>query len=236
MYQGQLEYEIGLEWGLPGVRRLDGQAALCVIVDVLSFSTSVDIGCGFGAALLPYRLDDDGAAAFAAERKAQLAGKRSRNKLSMSPVSMRALSAGSRLVLPSPNGAALSLACAAGEVVAGCLRNAAAVAEYAGRQGVPIRLIAAGEHTPEGELRFAFEDFIGAGAIIHRLAGSKSPEAQAAEVAFQLARHDLLSYLRQCTSGAELLERGFADDIELAAQLDVSTCVPRLQAGEYRAL
>jgi phosphosulfolactate phosphohydrolase-like enzyme len=34
--------------------------------------------------------------------------------------------------------------------------------------------------------------------------------------------------LRDCGSGRELIERGFAPDVEIAAELDVSRNVPRL--------
>jgi 2-phosphosulfolactate phosphatase len=46
-------------------------------------------------------------------------------------------------------------------------------------------------------------------------------------------RDQLVSVLADCASGRELCERGFSDDVALAAELDVSACVPRLVAGAY---
>ncbi|OHX13551.1 2-phosphosulfolactate phosphatase [Chromobacterium sphagni] len=235
MHYAQQEYSVRLQWGMEAARQLSRLAEHCVVIDVLSFSTCVDIACGRGAQVLPYRHQADGAQAFADESRALLAGKRSHAKPSLSPVSLQTLAADSRLVLPSLNGAAISLASEAEQTLAGCLRNADAVAEYLNRQGGSVLLIAAGELGPDGRLRFAYEDFLGAGAIIRQLAGGKSPEALAAEAAFTLARHDLERQLAQGMSGCDLSQRGFAGDVELAAQLSVSGCVPVLRDGAYRA-
>jgi 2-phosphosulfolactate phosphatase len=59
---------------------------------------------------------------------------------------------------------------------------------------------------------------IGAGSIIARLPGRKSPEAELAAAAFERFRASLPSALRECGSGKELIARGFAEDAELAAQ------------------
>jgi 2-phosphosulfolactate phosphatase len=83
-------------------------------------------------------------------------------------------------------------------------------------------------------LRPAWEDWVGAGAILEQLAkltlpiDQFSPEAQLAMTAFQSVRPKLAAQLRQCVSGQELLERGFAQDIELAAEWQVSANAPRL--------
>lgn len=69
--------------------------------------------------------------------------------------------------------------------------------------------------------------------MTHALPGERSPEAAAAEAAFLASRDQLVSVLADCTSGRELCERGFSDDVALAAELDVSACVPRLVAGAY---
>ncbi|AXE30154.1 2-phosphosulfolactate phosphatase [Chromobacterium phragmitis] len=235
MHYAQQEYSVRLQWGLPAVQHLSGRAAHCVIVDVLSFSTSVDIACGNGAEVLPYRFKAAGAVDFACENKAMLAAERSHSQPSLSPGSLCDLKAGSRLVLPSQNGAALSLASESASTLAGCLRNAAAVADYIEQAGGDVLLVAAGELGPDGRLRFAYEDFIGAGAIIQRLRVSKSPEALAAEAAFELARPDLERHLQGAASGAELVARGFPDDVTLAAQLNISACAPVLLDGAYRA-
>ncbi|GJD17587.1 hypothetical protein RIVM261_025430 [Rivularia sp. IAM M-261] len=82
-------------------------------------------------------------------------------------------------------------------------------------------------------MRFAFEDLVGAGAILSYLKGTFSPEAQVAIAAFQSCKDDLLGYLRKCSSGKELIYRGFGQDVELAAVLNVSSCVPRFVESAY---
>ena len=96
-------------------------------------------------------------------------------------------------------------------------------------------MIAAGERWPgDGSLRPAVEDVAGAGAIIAQLPGTRSVEAQAAVAVFEAARGDLPGFLRRAGSGRELIERGFAEDLALAAELNADACAPRLMAdGAY---
>jgi 2-phosphosulfolactate phosphatase len=144
------------------------------------------------------------------------------------------LPVGSRLVLPSPNGAALALAAARhGHVLAGCLRNRMAVCARAVALRGPYAVIPAGERWPDGGLRPAIEDLIAAGAIAAMLPGSRSPEASIAVAAFVTALTDLRGALASCASGVELAQRGFPDDIELAAQLDASVVAPELVDGVF---
>jgi len=150
-------------------------------------------------------------------------------------VSLLGIPPGTRLELASPNGATVSLAAAdAGAVVlAGCLRNASAVAAAARRLGGPVGMVAAGERRPDGSLRPAVEDLIGAGAVLHALGGHPSPEARAAVAAFLDAAPDLPSVLADCASGRELAARGLAADLRLAAERDVSRTVPRLEGRAF---
>ncbi len=97
-------------------------------------------------------------------------------------------------------------------------------------------MIAAGERWPgDGSLRPAVEDGAGAGAIIAQLRGTWSVEAQAALAVFAAARADLPGFLRRAGSGRELIERGFAEDVALAAELDADAGAPQLMAGGYYA-
>lgn len=232
----QQEFAIRFEWGEHGVSLLAPISDVVVIVDVLSFTTSVDIAVSRGAIVYPYRGPSEGAAVFAAEKNAALAGRTSSDsRYSLSPASLLAIQPGERLVLPSPNGSILSLAAPPTPVLAGCLRNAAAVASAAQRVGPRIAVIAAGERwRDDWSLRPSFEDLIGAGAIISYLAGSWSPEAMSAAAAFRAAAPRLAGLLAQCSSGKELIERGFAADVALAAQLNVSDGAPVLRDGGYQ--
>jgi hypothetical protein len=140
-----------------------------IVVDVLSFCTSVDIAVGRGAAVLPQRWGDRAAAVSEATALGALsAGPRSGAGPSLRPSSLLELSAGTRLALASPNGGTLCAIAAdrGAAVFAGCLRNASAVAaaaERASAAGGSIGLVPAGERWPDGTLRVAAEDLIGAG-------------------------------------------------------------------------
>jgi 2-phosphosulfolactate phosphatase len=221
--------------GEQGVVQLAPISDVVIIVDVLSFSTSVDIAASRGATIFPYRWHDASAAVFAASAGAIVADAR-RGSLgySLSPQSLLHLPPETRLVLPSPNGATLTLGTGRVPTLTGCLRNAQAVAAVAQQYGPRIAVIPAGERWPhDGGLRPAFEDWVGAGAIISFLGGSLSPEAQAAAATFRGMQADLAGLLQSCGSGKALLARGFAGDVALAATLDVSGCVPVLREGAY---
>jgi 2-phosphosulfolactate phosphatase len=245
MYYEQQEFDIRCEWGEQGVAALAAYSDVVVIVDVLSFSTCVDIAASRSARVYPCHWKDERAAAFAAEKGAVLVSpRRSLAALSLSPTSLLQLARGAAIVLPSPNGSSLTTAAATSQgggansappiVLTGCLRNARAVAHAAQHHGSKIAVIPAGERwRHDFSLRPAFEDLVGAGAIIRHLRGTRSPEAQAAVAAFAAAAPQLAVLLRQCSSGKELVEQGFAPDVELACQLEVSDCAPLLRDGAY---
>ena len=228
------------EWGPEGAGEFDGVAAVIIIVDVLSFSTCVDIAVGRGATVYPCASEDDGAAAawLASSIGAELAGRRgSSARFSLSPASLFSIAQGAKLVLPSPNGSAISAIPRTTPVLAGCLRNARAVAAKAiaiAGDG-PVAVVPAGEQWPSGSLRPAVEDLIGAGAIIEELRLPCSAEAEVARQAFLGARAALPELLRTCFSGRELSERAYLEDIEVAAALNVSITAPMLIDGAYRS-
>jgi len=162
---------------------------------------------------------------------------------------------GARLVLPSPNGKCAGLggggiSPAGGfgspTVIAGCLRNAAAVVLHGPRLaaagGVIVvlgarralarrnRLAAAGRGGPArsgGRAQRARSVRIGLGAALlagggrgtRRLPGG--PPAALAEA------------LRECGSAVSWSAAGFGADVDLAAALDVSTSVPVLRDGAF---
>lgn len=82
-------------------------------------------------------------------------------------------------------------------------------------------------------MRPAWEDLVGTGAILSYLEGQLSKEAEAAVVLFQRWRDSLGVALKQCSSGKELIARGFITDVEIAAALNVSDCVPVFTDGAY---
>lgn len=229
----QAKFEIRCEWGRQGVLQLAPISDVVVIVDVLSFSTCIDIATSRGAIVFPYQWRDESARSFAQAMDAELAGKRGHTRYSLSPESLLSIPHGMRLVLPSPNGSSLSLATGETPTLAGCLRNFRAVAAAAMAYGRKIAVIPAGERWSDGSLRPALEDWVGAGAILSGLAGSLSPEAQLAVAAFQSMQPNLEGLIKLCGSGQELIALGFEQDVDLALQLDVSDCVPTLVDGSY---
>ena len=146
--------------------------------------------------------------AFAASKGAALASARSAlGKYSLSPASLESISRHTALVLPSPNGSALSLL--AGTVVptfTACFRNCAALAARLARYGPRIAVIPAGEQWSDGSLRPAMEDLTGAGAVLALLPGRLSPEAELAVAAFERFRANLHDALARSISGRELVE------------------------------
>jgi 2-phosphosulfolactate phosphatase len=227
-------YDLRLEWGEPGIRRLSSVSAVAIVVDVLSFSTAVSIAVERGATVFPYQYRDATAVEYARTVSAALANSDRGSGYSLSPASLLRIPPGTRLVLPSPNGSSLSLLSKATLTLTGCLRNAAAVAKVARQFGQTISVIPAGERWPDGGLRAAVEDYLGAGAILSHLRGAKSPEALAAESAFRdVLSRGIRATLQECMSGRELIERGFAEDVELAAELDVCDVVPVLREQAF---
>ncbi len=229
----QSEFDLRCEWGLQGITQLAPISDVVVIVDVLSFSTSVEIATNNGAIVFPYQWKDESAVDYAESLQAELAGDRISKNYSLSPTSLTKIPAGTKLVLPSPNGSFLTLQTGKTPTLTGCLRNCEAAAKYAQKYGSKIAVIPAGERWEDGSLRPAFEDLIAAGAILSYLNGSLSPEAEIAVAAFHTVKKDLLAYLQKCSSGKELIARGFESDVELAAVCNISDCVPLFTQNAY---
>ena len=228
------------EWGAHGIEMLRNRVSALVIVDVLSFSTAVDVAVARGASVIPFPLADRTAAREAAVAAGAVLGEaRSTTDVgySLSPTSLTRIASGTKLLLPSPNGSRLSLAGAAVPVFTGCLRNAKAVAAaaraVAGDDAVGV--VPAGEQWPDGGFRSAVEDLLGAGAILDALDLPLSAEAQIARDTFHAATPDLAAIIRASMSGQELIGRGFQEDVEFAAALNVSAVAPLLRNGAYQA-
>lgn len=234
---GQAGYGVRLDWGPAGAARVGPPDSVLVIVDVLSFTTAVGVVAERGTAVYPAPTAEAGAGlaqdvgGVLAVGRDEVSGKR---PWSLSPAGLRSAPAPERLVLPSPNGSAIAAAASSRAVVAASLRNARAVAAWVGEQ--PVTVIAAGERWPDGSLRPALEDLLGAGAVLSALEAhaSESPEAAAAGTLYESTR-SVGDAVRRCASGVELIEAGFADDVEVAVELDASDVVPLLVDGAFRA-
>lgn len=230
-----------------GAERLAPDVACLVVVDVLSFTTAVTVAVESGIRVFPYRWRDESAAAFADRMDAVLAvGRRkttTASPWSLSPAALRRAPFTPRLVLPSPNGSAIAAAADVSVVMAGSLRNATAVGRWLATHGYgtaerPVGMIAAGERWPDGSLRPALEDLLGAGAVLAVLrehgGGTPSPEAAVAAAAFA-GTADVSAAVAASASGRELADAGFASDVAVATELDACTVVPVLTRGAFAA-
>lgn len=244
---GQQNESCRLEWGSRGVQAAAERGDILVVVDVLSFSTAVATAVENGARIYPCGKNEDAGAlaeshgAVTAVRREEVPGK---GRYSLSPGTFLTATPGERIVLQSPNGATCSrygsqVPC----LLVGALVNAAAVAVAAARaaaeKGVGITVLACGErwHSPheDGELRFAVEDYLGAGAILSHLPESisRSLEAQICQSAFAASVDRLPELLQNCGSGIELRDRGYGSDVEHSACLNVCQTAPILCSGLY---
>jgi 2-phosphosulfolactate phosphatase len=249
VFRRQERWTVRFEWGVDGLIAVAQGAGAVVVVDVLRFTTAVSVAIGRGAVVLPYVwAAGDAARAYAARHDAELAGMREDGHWSLSPTDLARIAPGTRLVLPSPNGSALAFGAQNdvpdAVVLAGCLRNAGAVAAVAGAQPGPVAVVAAGERWRGdlGPLRPAVEDLLGAGAVIRALVdwgrpeAAVSPEGRAALAAFDAARDDLCTWLTTAASGQELVGHGWTDDVEAASALDAETVAPVLHGPEFRGV
>lgn len=234
---------VRFEWGPTGAQALGETGGCLIVVDVLSFTTAVSVAVGRGMAILPYQFEKRGAEAFAAASGAELAVRRrevtAEHPWSLSPVALSRAPVASRLVLPSPNGSAISAA-APGPVVAACLRNASAVVPWVleqgyGVEGRPIVVVAAGERWPDGSLRPALEDGLGAGAVLSMLRSEcldLSSESMAMAAMYE-ATTDISGAIWGCASALELSSTGYAGDVEASLEIDSDKHVPVLADGAF---
>jgi 2-phosphosulfolactate phosphatase len=237
--------QVHFDWGPAGAAAFAPRTDVLVIVDIFSFSTAVDVAVSRGAVVFPFvhpHLNGESAEAYATELEADLAVSRTQldpsHPYSLWPRSLMAIPSGTRLVLPSPNGSAISFEAQSRDcqVLAACFRNRSAVADAALSLGKSITVIAAGERWPDHSLRPAYEDLLGAGAVMETLAlrgAVLSVEASSAVAAFRDAFIELEDRLRQTESSRELVAIGFDDDASIAAQVDVSDAAPLLRDRAY---
>ncbi|WP_231263403.1 2-phosphosulfolactate phosphatase [Nocardioides alpinus] len=244
----QSAHRIRMEWGPTGAAAVPADYA--VVVDVLSFTTTLSVALERGIEVFPFRWRDSRAAEHAVRHGATLAVGRfeamsrgDARHVSLSPASLAEVQGIERLVLPSPNGSTIAFALAesGAQVVGACLRNAGAVARWLAPRvadGASVVVVPAGERWYDDTLRPAVEDLWGAGAVIADLLdglespASASPEARMAVAAWHGAvlPVDLLN----CAGGIELADAGFIADVEISARLDVSEVVPVLVGESFR--
>ncbi|HWR83187.1 MAG TPA: 2-phosphosulfolactate phosphatase [Candidatus Deferrimicrobium sp.] len=240
-----------LDWGLPGASEAASRGDIVVLVDTLSFSTCVVAAVHGGAVIYPCADRSEGAE-LARSYGAELAVRRVdvplKGRFSLSPLTYLDITPGTRIVLPSPNGSACSQAAAqAGRLFLGAFVNAAAVASVVSQelrkieQEKSVTVIACGERvTSEGTItdpmRFAAEDYLGAGAILSYLPFDKSPLARRCEAAYLHSRDRIDRILLNCQSGRECRSLGFGRDVEFASRLNSLNSVPVLREGHFERI
>lgn len=236
---------VRLEWGPTGAVAVAGGADIVVVVDVLSFTTTLSIAARRGTRVLPFPWKDERAAAYAEANGATLAvGRFEALHLedpppSLSPAQLLTSRYVDRLVLPSPNGsticAAVRDAGTGATVVGASLRNRGAVARWLLprlAEGATLALVSSGERWPDDTLRPAVEDLWGAGAVLDLVLpdaeASVSAEARVAVAAWRAVAERVTDALRTCASGRELVDAGFGADVTAAAEVDADDVVPVL--------
>jgi 2-phosphosulfolactate phosphatase len=216
----QAAHKIRLDWGPTGATAISSTADIAVVVDVLSFTTTLSIATSRGTTVHPFPWKDDRAAAFADDKHAVLAvGRFEARKLgdgapSLSPAQLLTSEPVARLVLPSPNGSTICSALQATSqdltVVGASLRNRTAIAEWLAPlvdAGRTVAFVPAGERWPDDSLRPALEDLWGAGAVLAHLAELQqispptSPEADHARSSYRLVADDLATALNTWPAG-----------------------------------
>jgi 2-phosphosulfolactate phosphatase len=236
-----------LDWGWRGAADAAARGNIVVIVDVLRFSSMIATAVQFGASVYPCEMQGD-VESLAREHRA-VAGVRSSaggpGQFSLSPASFAGATAGTKVVIPSPNGATCSRrASSAPHVFAASFVNAPAVAVEVSRlldeTQLDVTVIACGERwrdeREDGALRFALEDYLGAGAVLSRLSRPKSPEAAVCAAAFERSHDEIAGLLWDCASGRELRAMGLEQDVADCARIGIYDVVPVLRDGWYERL
>ncbi|MED1205311.1 2-phosphosulfolactate phosphatase [Heyndrickxia acidicola] len=242
----QSPYACRVEWGKRGAREAAERGDIMIIVDVLSFSSTVVSALRYGAVLYPYPPDLNGkeyAEKLGAEYILGRAEAAKVGKPTLSPVSFRSEHANKRYVLSSLNGAFCTwIASEVPALFIGSLLNASSAAAAANRfqaqTKANITVVPCGEQwsnrkEEEDALRPSIEDYLGAGAIVSMLDGEKSPEAEVCMGAFQSARQKIKELIWESGSGRELRAKGFGEDVIHCSRLNVYQTVPILNKDHF---
>ncbi|WP_162795709.1 2-phosphosulfolactate phosphatase [Nonomuraea lactucae] len=233
--------DVHVEWGVTGAALAAARGDAIVVVDVLSFSTTLAIAVARGFTCLVYsgaEIAEMGGPEAAARRLAARPLSKQRRvppgELSLSPGSLLRADPDQRVLFTSLNGASVAAASAsAPALLVSGLRNAAASARTAralltSGAARRITVVACGEQWNSVEpgvsgLRPAVEDWQGAGLLCRRL--GEAGLSLSAEAALAAGAWESPDALLDCVSARELVAAGFAEDVELGMKVDVSDVV-----------
>lgn len=244
----QSPYVCRVEWGKRGAREAAEREDIVILVDVLSFSSTVISALRYGAIIYPYPPHLDGknyAETIGAEYILGRSEAAKMGKPTLSPVSFNQAHSNKKYVLSSLNGAFCTwIASKVPALLIGSLLNALSVATVANRLRLQteanITVVPCGEQWNnvrefEDPLRPSIEDYLGAGAILSCLDGEKSPEAEVCIGAFQSVRDKVKELIWECGSGRELREKGFKEDVVHCSRLNIYQTVPILNKDHFEA-
>lgn len=245
----QSPYECRVEWGRRGARDAARRGDIVIIVDVLSFSSTVISALSYGTTIYPYPPNLDGkdyAHKVGADYILGRAEAAKIGKPTLSPVTFNLENANKKYVLSSLNGAFCTwIASKVPALLIGSLLNASSVASVANQFKLEtqanITVVPCGEQWSdvreyEDALRPSIEDYLGAGAILSYLNGKKSPEAEVCIGAFHNSKQRLNELVWECGSGRELRDRGFEEDVKHCSRLNVYQTVPILYQDHFIAV
>ena len=228
---------------LDGVR-LAGKVA--VVLDILFATTTMTAVLANGASEVVPVLDEASArrayAAFPADA-CVLSGELMAETLPgfAHPAPLALLEHGVRgksVIYSTTNGTvAMRQAAGAAHLYCGALLNARALARHiaARHAGETVLLVCSGSAN-----NFNLEDFVGAGALVERLAGllgesaDLSDAARAARAVYRSAQ--LPQALLECRVGRMMARRGLAREVEFACREDEYDVIPALRDGRLKAL
>ena len=205
----QAAYSRRLEWGLAGAHALVADARpgdVAVVVDVLSFTTTLTVAVEQGVVVHPYPWRAEDAAAYAERARGDpgrrpprgpgdrlgepvpgVVPRRRRHRPRRPAVAQRLRD----LLRPRRRGRHGGRSLPAQRRC--CVRGGCASGRHR-----PWSVVAAGERWPDGQLRPAVEDLWGAGAVLAALgADGASPEARMAAAAFRAVEDGLGDELRE---------------------------------------
>lgn len=236
----QSPFQCRMDWGIRGVKEASERGDIIIVVDVLSFSSAITNAVHNGVIIYPFpRTGDINEFGKLVEAEVCILERTRARELglpSLSATSFNEAHKGKRYVVSSINGATcVKEANENNYIFIGCLLNASAVASVVNQiqkdKNLNITVIASGERWSGSkdeprDLRPSIEDYLGAGAILELIDGTKSPEARVCIGAYKNSKSELNELILDCSSGRELLSMGFPEDVKFCSQINTLTEVP----------
>ena len=238
----QSPYQCRMDWGIRGVEEASNRGDIIIIVDVLSFSSAVINALHNGVIIYPFpRVGEINEFAKLVGGEVCILERARARELglpSLSATSFNETHKGQKFILSSINGATcVKAATKSSTIIVGGLLNVFSVAEVANKiqkeNNINITVIACGErwnslNNETRDLRPSIEDYLGAGAILELLNGTKSQEAKVCINAYKSSKQEIEELITDSSSGRELLNMGFPEDVRFSCQLNLFKDVPLL--------